>query len=121
MVVTFPLACKPQVGEPNSTSASYSQNGADESTELIRAAEQNTEKGLSTIGLSTLDILVAVVQLLSRVQLFVAPWTVAHQAPLSSTISWSLFKLVPIELVMPSNHLILCCPPSPLALDFPQH
>ena len=34
----------------------------------------------------------------------------AHQAPLSSTISWSLLRFISIELVMPSNHLILCCP-----------
>ena len=50
------------------------------------------------------------VQLLSRVQLFVTPRTVEHQASLSITNSWSLFKLMSIESVMPSNHLILCCP-----------
>ena len=50
------------------------------------------------------------VQLLSRVQLLVTPWTAAHQACLSITNSWSLLKLTSIELVMPSNHLILCCP-----------
>ena len=44
------------------------------------------------------------------VQLFVTPWTAAHQAPLSSTISWSLLKFMSIELVMSSNHLMLCCP-----------
>ena len=38
------------------------------------------------------------------------PWTAAHQAPLSFTISWSLLKLMSIESVMPSNHLILCHP-----------
>ena len=38
------------------------------------------------------------------------PWTAAHQASLSFTISWSLLKLLSIELVMPSNHLILCRP-----------
>ena len=38
------------------------------------------------------------------------PRTAAHQAFLSFTISWSLFRLMSIELVMPSNHLILCCP-----------
>ena len=48
------------------------------------------------------------VQSLSRVRLFVTPWTVAHQASLSITNSWSLLKLMPIESVMPSNHLILC-------------
>ena len=38
------------------------------------------------------------------------PWTAAHYAPLSFTISWSFLKLMSIESVMPSNHLILCCP-----------
>ena len=46
----------------------------------------------------------------STVQLFATPCTEAHQAPLSITNSWSLFKLMSIESVMPSNHLILCCP-----------
>ena len=50
------------------------------------------------------------VQLLSRVQLFVTPWTAAHQASLSITNFWSSLKLMSIELVMPSNHLILCHP-----------
>ena len=49
-----------------------------------------------------------VVQLLSHVQLFVTPWTAAHQASLSYTLSLSLLKLMAIESVMPSNHLILC-------------
>ena len=48
------------------------------------------------------------VQSLSRVQLFVTPWTAAHQASLSITKSRSLLKLMSIESVMPSNHLILC-------------
>ena len=50
------------------------------------------------------------VQLLSHVQLFVTPRNAVHQASLSITNSWSLLKLMPIESVMPSNHLILCCP-----------
>ena len=50
------------------------------------------------------------VQSLSRVQLFVTPWTAARQASLSITNSWSWLKLMSIESVMPSNHLILCCP-----------
>ena len=50
------------------------------------------------------------VQLLSRVQLFVTPWTAARQASLSITNSWSLLKLMSIKSVMPSNHLILCHP-----------
>ena len=51
-----------------------------------------------------------VVQSLSCVRLFVTPWTAAHQASLSFTISWSLLKLLSIELVMPSSHLVLCLP-----------
>ena len=47
---------------------------------------------------------------LSHVRLFVTPWIAAHQAFLSITNSWSLLKLMSIELVMPSNHLILCHP-----------
>ena len=50
------------------------------------------------------------VQSLSRVQLFATPWSTACQASLSITNSQSLPKLMSIELVMPSNHLILCCP-----------
>ena len=50
------------------------------------------------------------VQSLSRVQLFATPWTAARQASLSITNSRSLLKLMSIELVMPSNHLILCRP-----------
>ena len=49
-----------------------------------------------------------VVQSLSRVQLFVTPWTAAHQASLSFTVSWSLLKLMSIELMIPFNYLILC-------------
>ena len=50
------------------------------------------------------------VQSLSRVRLFATPWTAAHQASLSITISRSPPKPMSIELVMPSNHLILCRP-----------
>ena len=49
------------------------------------------------------------VQLLSRVRLFATPWTAARQASLSIANSQSLLKLMSIESVMPSNHLILCC------------
>ena len=55
-------------------------------------------------------ICIVVVQSLSCVQLFVTPWTAAYQAFLSFTISQTLLKVMSIELVMPSNHLILCCP-----------
>ena len=59
------------------------------------------------------------VQLLSRVRLFAAPWTAARLASLSIANSWSLPKLMPIESVMPSNHLILCCPLLLLPSIFP--
>ena len=60
-----------------------------------------------------------VVPLLSHVQLFATPWTAAHKASLSFTISWSLLKLMSIESVMPSNCLILCHPLPFLASVFP--
>ena len=59
------------------------------------------------------------VQSLSRVQLFVTPWTAARQASLSITNSQSLLKLMSIKLVMPSNYLILCCPLLLLPSIFP--
>ena len=62
---------------------------------------------------------VVVVQLPSRVQLFMTPWTVARQASLSLTISWSLHKFISIESVMPSNHLMLFSPLLLLPSIFP--
>ena len=59
------------------------------------------------------------VQSLSHVQLFVTHWTSALQASVSITNSRSLFKLMSIESVMPSNHLILCCPLLLLPSIFP--
>ena len=59
-------------------------------------------------GGRTLNRLFSSVQSLSHVQLFATPWTAAHQASLSITNSWSLLKLMPIESVMLSRHLILC-------------
>ena len=56
------------------------------------------------------SLLFSSVQSLSHVQFFETPWTAAHQASLSFTISWRLLKLMSIELVMPSNQLILCHP-----------
>ena len=54
--------------------------------------------------------LFVVVQLLSQSWLFATPWTAARQASLSFTISQNLLKLISVESVMPSNHLILCHP-----------
>ena len=59
------------------------------------------------------------VQSLSCVQLFVTPWTTGCQASLSITNSRSLLKLMSIEPVMPSNHLIICCPLLLLPSIFP--
>ena len=63
--------------------------------------------------------LFSLVQSLSRVWPFETLWTAARQASLSITNSWSLLKLMPIELVMPSNHVILCCPLLLLPSIFP--
>ena len=67
---------------------------------------------------TTYDVVV-LVQLLSHVQLFATPWTTAHQAILSDTISQSLLKLISVELMMPSVHLILCHPLLLLPSIFP--
>ena len=69
----------------------------------------NEKKGGSQVPWKLL-IQFSSVQSLSRVQLFATPWTAALQASLSITNSQSLLKLMSIELVMPSNHLILCRP-----------
>ena len=61
---------------------------------------------------------IAVVQPLNHVQLFDNPWIAAYQASLSFTISQSLLKLMSIESVMPSYHLIHCCPPLLLSSVF---
>ena len=61
-------------------------------------------------GKARIILKISSVQLLSHVWLFATPWTAACQASPSITNSWSLLKLMSIELVMPSNHLILCCP-----------
>ena len=57
---------------------------------------------------------------LHHVQLFTTPWTAAQQASLSITNSWSLLKLMSTELVMPSNHIILCHPHFLLPSIFPR-
>ena len=68
--------------------------------------------GLQSMGLQSRTRLsdFSSVQLLSRVRLFATPWIAARQAFLSITNSRRLLKLKPIEWVMPSSHLILCCP-----------
>ena len=65
-------------------------------------------------------VYVIVVQLLSHDQFFATPWTVARQASLSSTISWSFLRFMSIESVMLSNHLIICHPLLLLPSFFPR-
>ena len=74
--------------------------------------------GLPGLWLIYLDVVV-VVQSLSRVWFFGTPWTALLQASLSFTISLRLLKLMSIGSMMPSNHLILCHPISPLPSIFP--
>ena len=78
----------------------------DKSRELYKNEMEWTEKFSS-------------VRSLSHVLLFATPWTEAHQASLSITNSRSLLKLMSIESVMPSNHVILCCPLLILPSIFP--
>ena len=66
-----------------------------------------------------LYIYISSVQSSSRVWLFETPWSAAYQASLSITISENLLKLISIESVIPSNHLILCHPPLLLSSIFP--
>ena len=64
----------------------------------------------ANLNLRKAGMAISSVQSLGHVQLFATPWTAAHQASLSITNSQSLPKLRSVELVMPSNHLILSCP-----------
>ena len=73
--------------------------------------------GHLSLGHQSVDFVV--VQLISRVYVFATPWTATCQTSLSFTISQSFLKLMCIELVMPSNRLILCCPILLLPLIFP--
>ena len=74
--------------------------------------ESNSEESLISVQFSS-------VQSLSRVRLFVTPWTATHQASLFITNYQSLLKLMSIDSVMPSNHLILCHPLLLLPSIFP--
>ena len=66
-------------------------------------------------------VYVVVAPSVCHVQLFAILWAAAHQASLSFTASWSLLKLMSAELVMPSNHLILCCISLSPAFSLSQH
>ena len=75
---------------------------------MLVSAVQQSESAISSVQFS-------------RVWLFATPWTAARQASLSITNSWSLLKAVSIELVMTSNHLILCCSLFLLPSIFPRN
>ena len=79
----------------------------------------NNNEWMSLITPEPMDQSFSSVQSLSRVRLFVTPWTAAHQASLCIISSWSLLKLLSIESVMLSNHLILCRPLPSCLLSFP--
>ena len=81
-------------------------------------ANKNNISNIVTNSIKDFKNFVAI-QWLSPLWLFVTPWTAAHQASLSLTISQILLRLMFIELVMPSNHLILCCPLLLLPSIFP--
>ena len=76
--------------------------------EMIFPSYQNKERLQYNVVKTRCKIVLLL--LFSHVQLFVTPWTAACQASLSLITSWSLLKLMSIESVMPSNHLILCHP-----------
>ena len=79
-------------------------------SESMFVSKKKKKKKISLGTQLTQSSIFSSVQSLSRVRLFATPWIAARQASLSITNSWSLFTLMPIELVMPSSHLILCHP-----------
>ena len=78
--------------------------------QLLIFCFQPINSSANNLSTKTLIQAFSSVQSLSHVQIFVTPWTAVCQASLSITNSWSLLKLMSIESVMPSNHLILCRP-----------
>ena len=86
---------------------------------LSNRNKMQTMGGILNYLVKALKIKISSVQLLSHVRLFLTPWTAARQAPLSITNSRSLRKLMSIESVISSNHLILCQPLLLLPQSFP--
>ena len=84
-------------------------------TEWIMLPFTKTRKKEKGLG----PVVVVTVPSLNEIWLFATPWTVGYQAPLSSILSWSLLRFMSIELVMLSNHLILCYPLLLLPSVFP--
>ena len=87
--------------------------------EVVRERIKKVIRVFKQQALGPSYVAVVVVQSLSHVQLFVTRWTVARQASLSFTISWSLLKLMSIESLMPSNHLSSVVPFSSCLQSFP--
>ena len=98
-------------------------NGQDVSSleEMIDTASERsrTENLEAHFPLMSISYKSSLVQSLSHAQQFATPWTAAWQASHSITNSWRLLKLTSIELVIPSNHLILCCPLLLMHSSFP--
>ena len=92
---------------------------AEDSLSLICGFSLNQGRRPFHSWIPSLNSIFVIVQSLSRVWFFMTPWTAAHQGPLTSTISQSLLKLMSIEFVMLSNHVILCCPLLLLPSIFP--
>ena len=116
----------PWVGKIPCSSYLYQYSGLANSMErgawqatVHGVAESDTTEQLSLSLLKVRFKTFSSVQSLSCVQVFETPWTAACQAFLSITNSQSLLKLMSIESVMPSNHLILCCPLLLLLSIFP--
>ena len=110
-------------GKPKATKLQLKEFGKRSSYQSVCSLYALSSGGTSTVSLWLTQfssvILFRSVQLLSRVRLFATPWTVAHQASLSITNCQGLLRLMSIELVMPSNHLILCRPLLLLPSIFP--
>ena len=103
----------------------FQSNFLHNSTRIVgrtRILKSRGKKGISDIQFPSIfshSIQFSSVQLLSHVRLFATPWSAARQASLPITNSQSLPKPMSIESVMPSNHLILCCPLLLLPSIFP--
>ena len=83
--------------------------------EIEKASDTDIRRGME----SDPSLVCSSVQSVSHIRLFATPWTAACQASLSITNPWSLLKLMAIDSVMSSKHLILCCPIFLLPLSFP--
>ena len=89
---------------PESLQEAYYSDASASYSKIVALASWNTLPEYYIMN----TLAVVVLQLLSHILLFMTPWTAAHQASMSFTISQGLLKLMSIELMMPSNHLIFC-------------